>query len=152
MKKLHIFLISLFITIPCIAEDCLKETAPEYPTWDNWGKPDCWCYCRQCHGDIDCLNFLGKSVTLADLNLLKAAFNRTNAELALIPNGICADLDHDGFLGKRVTLADLNIFKTYFNLPGEDVPCCDNDQDCELEPDDKYNFWTCCNYLSLNEK
>ncbi len=33
--------------------DCLPDTLPEYPLWVALGKPLCWCYPRQCHGDAD---------------------------------------------------------------------------------------------------
>jgi hypothetical protein len=51
MKKPIFVLISLFITIPCLAQS--QETEPEYPDWIEGGKPECWCYPRQCHGDCD---------------------------------------------------------------------------------------------------
>ena len=56
---------------------CLKCTAPEYSDWVAWGKPACWCYERQCRGDIN-----GKKdgvavkyyVSGADLSLFKTAY------------------------------------------------------------------------------
>jgi len=142
MKKFHVFLILLFITIPCIADECMKDTAPEYAAWVSWNSPDCWCYRKQCHGDTNGALFLGKPVTTVDLSIFKLLFGKTDSELALIPNGICADLNHASFLNKRITTADLNIFKAYFNLPDADVPCCDIDGDCVLTIDDNYNYWT----------
>jgi hypothetical protein len=145
MRKLHVFLILLFIAIPCIADDCMKETAPEYDIWVEWGKPDCWCCSKQCRGDINCASFLGMPLSLADLNIFKAAFNQPEEILRSNPEWICADLNHDGFLGKRVTLSDLNIFKYYIFKQREPlymIPCCDLDGDCILTPEDKYNFWT----------
>lgn len=122
---------------------CLKSMAPEYTDWNNWGCPYCWCYRKQCHGDINGSSFLGKPVSLADLNTFKAAFNKNDIDLALVTNGICADLNHAAFLGKRVTLSDLNIFKAYFNTANANVPCCDDNQDCVIEPTDStYNMWT----------
>ena len=143
MRKLHLFLILLFITIPCIADDCLKQTAPEYDDWVDWGRPDCWCFKKQCRGDINGTSFLGKPVSLADLNIFKAAFNQPDEILRQNPELICADLNHESFLGKRVTLSDLNILKSYAfsGLPSL-IPCCDLDQDCVLDSEDKYNFWT----------
>jgi hypothetical protein len=142
MKKLHIFLISLFITIPCFADECLKETAPEYDDWVDWDRPDCWCYKKHCRGDINGTSFLGKPVTLADLNILKAAFNQPDEVLRQNPELICADVNHESFLGKRVTLADLAVFKVLFGVVDASIPCCDFDGDCILTPEDKYNFWT----------
>jgi hypothetical protein len=125
-----------------VVSECLKDTSAEYTAWDSWGKPDCWCYKKQCKGDINGALFLGKPVTLADLNTFKLAFNLTDVDLVNVTDGICADLNHAAFLGKRVTLADLNTFKAYFNLADASVPCCDADEDCVLDAGDKYNFWT----------
>ena len=156
MRNFHLFIILLFITIPCFAQageadlssvqptndsnefECLKETAPEYDIWDEFGRPECWCYKKQCRGDINGKPFLGKPVTGADLIIFKAAFNKTDADLALVPNGICADLNHTTFLGKRVTGADLIIFKAYFNKADSVVPVCDQ-LPIITGP---YNFWT----------
>ena len=110
----------------------------EYSDWVAWGKPDCWCYTKQCRGDINGKPFLGKPVTGADLIIFKAAFNKTDADLALVPNGICADLNHTTFLGKRVTGADLIIFKAYFNKADSVVPVCDQPPIIT----GPYNFWT----------
>ena len=129
---------------PCPApiQECMKDTAPEYGDWIAWGNPDCWCYRKQCRGDINGTSFLDKPITLVDLTTFKSAAFVPDMYLPSIPNGICADLNHDAFLGKRITLADLNIFKTYFNQPDADVPCCDADQDCVLDAYDIYNYWT----------
>lgn len=105
--------------------DCMKTTHPAYNDWDTWGKPACWCYAKQCRGDINGASFLSKPVTGADLIAFKAAFNKTTVELQAVPNGICADLNMSAFLGKRVTGADLIIFKEYFNDAEGDVPECD---------------------------
>lgn len=132
MKKPIFLLISLFIAIPCFAQaqadnaanspedDCFPQSHEDYQEWVRVGKPACWCYHRQCYGDINGSSFLGKPVTGADLLIFKAAFNQ--AELP--EGGICADLNHASFFGKRVTGADLVIFKEYFYLPEEQVPDC----------------------------
>jgi hypothetical protein len=120
--------------------ECLKASAPEYAEWDAWGKPACWCYQRQCRGDASGTK-LGFWVQLADLNILKSAWYKSDALLAGIPNGICADFNH-AKLGFRVQLADLNILKTYWYKADALTPCCDADGDCVLDAGDKYNFWT----------
>ncbi|KPL23143.1 MAG: hypothetical protein AMJ75_06680 [Phycisphaerae bacterium SM1_79] len=94
----------------------------EYEFWVQWNKPECWCYLKQCYGDIDGSSFLGKPVTGADLIIFKAAFNKYDPDLVAVPKGICADLNLASFLGRRVTGADLIIFKEYFNLPESQVP------------------------------
>ncbi len=115
-----------------VPPECLKTTAPEYGEWEAWGKPLCWCYAKQCRGDLNGSSFFGKPVTLTDLNLFKLAFNKTDVELELVTDGICADLNHAAFFGKRVTLTDLNTFKLYFNKAEAEVPECDPTN---------YNFW-----------
>jgi len=123
-----------------VPTDCVKTTASFYNDWVAFGKPNCWCYERQCNGDIDGKKFpnsaAGKPVTTADLTIFKAAFNLTTADLALVANGICADLNHAKFpntaTGKRVTTADLTTFKLYFNVAMASVPSCDISN---------YNFW-----------
>lgn len=114
-------------------KECVKNTAPFYATWVAWGKPNCWCFKKQCNGDINGTSLAGKPVTTADLNTFKLAFNVTDAVLATVANGICADLNHAALAGKRVTTADLNTFKLYFNLADASVPVCDMTN---------YNFWT----------
>jgi len=93
--------------------DCLSRTAPEYSDWSAWGKPDCWCYSRQCRGDINGLKHGPFWVQVLDLDLFKAAFNKTDIQLPT--GGICADLDHKKYGPFRVQILDLDIFKIYFN-------------------------------------
>jgi hypothetical protein len=119
---------------------CMKPSAPEYATWVSYGKPDCWCYCRQCRGDIDGKSdFIGKPVVLDDLTIFKSAYGKTLEEVLAIPGAICADLDHKSdFLGKPVVLDDLTIFKTYYGQPVTLVPYCDQPP-IYTGP---YNYWT----------
>jgi hypothetical protein len=113
--------------------EAIKSTAPEYATWVAWGKPNCWAYKKQCNGDITGTSALGKPVSTADLNILKPAFGASDSALALVTNGICADLNHAAALGKRVSTADLNVLKTYFGVAETSVPVC---------PSTNINFWT----------
>jgi len=110
----------------------------EYSDWVAWNKPDCWCYRKQCRGDINGTSFFGKPVTISDLNTFKLAFNQPDPNVMMIPDGICADLNHTPFFGKRVTISDLNIFKQYFNKLEALVPICDQPA-IYTGP---YNFWT----------
>jgi hypothetical protein len=56
--------------------ECLSTNDPSYDAWKNtWGMPDCWCYKKQCRGDINGSSFFGKLVLLADLTTFKLAFN-----------------------------------------------------------------------------
>jgi len=122
----------LDISIPTTPFQCMKATSPDYGDWVEWDCPACWCYAKQCRGDINGSSFFGKPVTLSDLNLFKLAFNKTDAELSLVTDGICADLNHASFFGKRATISDLNMFKLYFNLAEASVPECDKTN---------YNWW-----------
>jgi hypothetical protein len=116
--------------------ECLDRTAPEYSDWSAWGKPDCWCYSRQCRGDINGLKHGPFWVQVLDLNLFKAAFNKTDVQLP--PGGICADLNHVKHGPFRVQVLDLDIFKIYFNKIETLVPEC-NQLPIYTGP---YNYWT----------
>jgi len=128
--------------------DCLiggNAHANEYNDWVAWGKPDCWCYDRQCRGDADGIPKLMKWIGGADLTILRTAFLKTDAELALVPWGICADFDHKRILMKRVQAADLAILRHYFLK--NSVPLCDQaDSTNPVYPSviytGPYNFWT----------
>jgi hypothetical protein len=112
--------------------ECLKATAPEYPAWEQWGKPDCWCYARQCRGDADGIKTGPFWVAIPDLNMFRAAFNKSDLVLETVTNGICSDNDHAKTGPFRVAIPDLNTFRLYFNKPELSVPECDNTN---------YNFW-----------
>jgi parallel beta-helix repeat protein len=121
---------------------CLSIYADEYDDWVSWGKPDCWCYERQCRGDIDGLYVLVELakiwVTSADQDILVSAFGKTDAELEGIEDGICADVDHIAHFNRRVALSDLNILKDYIDETEPNVPSCD-ESPVITGP---YNFWT----------
>jgi len=103
--------------------ECINSGAAEHADWVAWGKPDCWCYARQCRGDINGKLTLGKWVQALDLTAFRAAFGLADVDLAAVPNGICADLNHKATLGKRVQALDLTIFRTYFGV--DPIPTCD---------------------------
>jgi hypothetical protein len=107
----------------------------EYTDWVAWGKPNCWCYCRQCRGDIDGIKIGPFWVQALDLAIFRAAFGKNDAALALVPNGICADLDHLKIGPFRVQALDLAILRTYFGKAA--VP------NCATPPiyTGPYNFW-----------
>jgi hypothetical protein len=118
--------------------ECLSKNAVGYTGWTAWGKPDCWCYRRQCRGDIDGIKTGPFWVAIPDLNIFRSAFNQFDTALATIPNGICADLDHIKTGPFRVAIPDLNIFRAYFNQMELFVPICDQ----PLIYTGPYNFWT----------
>ena len=116
--------------------ECVKSTASIYADWVAWGKPDCWCYERQCNGDIN-----GKKepigtaqVGATDLGIFKNAFGKNPTDLALVVNGICADLNHkkEPIGVARVGATDLGTFKLYYGKALAAIPAC---------PNADYNFW-----------
>jgi hypothetical protein len=118
----------LFIDVPKdVDEECMKATAPEYAEWEAWGKPLCWCYARQCRGDADGIKTGPFWVAIPDLNMFRAAFNKTDIVLGSIANGICSDNDHTKTGPFRVAIPDLNVFRLYFNKPELSVPECPMD-------------------------
>jgi len=115
-----------------VPQKCMKETAPEYALWQAWGEPACWCYDRQCRGNVDGKKTFLRFVSSTDLDLFKQAYNKTDAALALVPNGMCANLDHAKTFLRFVSSTDLGMFKTYYNKTDLNVPVCDMTN---------YNFW-----------
>jgi hypothetical protein len=109
--------------------ECMKTSAPEYTDWEAWGKPDCWCYARQCRGDADGCKTGPFWVAIPDLQGFRDCINRL---LPLPPECICYDFDHVQTGPFRIAIPDLNIFRLYFNKPELLVPECDNTN---------YNFW-----------
>jgi len=129
-----------------VTREAVKSTATAmYSDWAAFGRPNCWAYSRNCHGDINGAGVgtspLKKWVTSTDLTAFKAAYNLANSVLPA--GGICADLNHAGVpttyssSQKRVTSTDLTIFKNYYNK-------YENDQLFPNTICDKtnYHFWT----------
>lgn len=84
--------------------ECFPMCHPDYLEWVAVGKPDCWCYPRQCHGDAD--GEVGGSektgqyhVGPADLGVLIDSWlvkEPPHGEgIVSVPNGVCADFAHD---------------------------------------------------------
>ncbi|MGD0571784.1 MAG: hypothetical protein ABSB11_02040 [Sedimentisphaerales bacterium] len=130
-------------TGPC---DCFPSSDPAYNDWVAFGKPACWCYLRQCHGDADGLTqgntksglyYVGTN----DLNVLVGAWQVLEppkgpgiATITVngIP-GICADFAHDAQGNTktgiyRVGTNDLNKMITYWQVleppKGPGTPVC----------------------------
>jgi len=103
--------------------DLLAPSHPDYAEWVAVGKPVCWAYPRQCHGDADGLKEGDVQAGLSyvgptDLDILTAAWQVKEPPfgpgIASIENGICADFARDqegdatgGFY--RVGTTDLNL-------------------------------------------
>ncbi|MHC4499925.1 MAG: hypothetical protein ACYS21_12515, partial [Planctomycetota bacterium] len=91
---------------------------PDYTEWLAVGAPDCWCYPRQCHGDVDDVNQGDEKVGYyyvwsGDLNALVAGWKQVYGGNPAVDTWICADFDHaqqgDEKVGYfRVWSADLN--------------------------------------------
>jgi hypothetical protein len=118
--------------------DCLSITAPGYARWVGYGKPDCWCYRKQCRGDADGQVLGGVfPVSLDDVIMVRAALNLPDALIQ--PGDECADFDH-ALLGGvfPVSLNDVAIVRLYLNRLDAMVPQCDQ-APVITGP---YNFWT----------
>jgi len=126
--------------------DLLAPSHPDYVEWVAAGKPACWAYPRQCHGDADG-TIEGNTengfyyVGPADLEVLTAAWQVKEPPfgpgIASVQNGICADFARDqegnatsGFY--RVGTSDLNrlvenwLVKEAPNGPGVPADCGGN--------------------------
>jgi len=120
----------------CLGYDGSPDT--EYNDWLKWNRPKCWCYPRQCRGDINGKRTTARWVQTADLGIFRSAFYKSDAVLRTVPSGICADLNHKRTTARRVQASDLNIFRTYFFKPDASVPVCDT----YWIYTGPYNFWT----------
>jgi hypothetical protein len=93
------------LEIPC--GGCYPSDYPGYDTWVAFGKPPCWCYARNCHGDADGILhgsvWTGQyAVGTPDLGVLAAGWMVKEPPKAVepypnglsdVPNGICANFD-----------------------------------------------------------
>jgi hypothetical protein len=125
--------------------ECFPSSDPAYNDWAAFGKPDCWCYARQCHGDADgqrqgsiITGYMYVStndlVVLADAWQIKEPTKGPG--ILSVPGGICADFNHDkqgsiitGYM--RVSTDDLVILANNWQIkeptkgpgiPGDCVP------------------------------
>jgi hypothetical protein len=108
-------------------QECFRSdvNVSQYNAWVAWGKPACWCYRRQCRGDINGLKQGIYWVSAQDLAIFKLAFNKNDSSLTLVPNGICADNNRSKQGIYRVSAQDLVQFKLYLNKSEASVPICD---------------------------
>jgi hypothetical protein len=130
-------------------EECFPDCHPDYPAWVAVGKPECWCYPRQCHGDADGYQEpAGKGgvppahwVGDPDIGVLSAAWKKgindvkdqTYSGAHCTVYLACADFDHtEEPAGKggvppahRVGDPDIGILSTYWKenvVPNPDCP------------------------------
>jgi hypothetical protein len=114
-------------------DDCDVGSWPgAYDDWVDFGKPACWCYPRQCHGDTDC-KAQGKRkywVSTNDLDVMIAAWHKPFEEIeGKEVNGvplICADFNHmpQGKQKFRVSTDDLDILIAHWNKANKPDPDC----------------------------
>jgi hypothetical protein len=94
---------------PCWEQTDGCQYPSDYPGYDFWvanGKPDCWCYPRNCHGDADGLSY-GSIYTgiyyvgTPDLGIVADAWmvkeDPKGPGIITIPNGLCADFDREQY-------------------------------------------------------
>ena len=105
---------------------------PDEAEWTEAGRPTCWCYPRQCHGDADGLSsgsyYLGYAyVNTADLDIMSLGWQvkdppKGSGILNQFVNGVpvaCADFNHDKvgsyYLGyNRIGTTDLDLMSLYW--------------------------------------
>lgn len=122
------------ITLSVVSQ-CVKPSNIMYANWLNRGKPDCWCYPRQCRGDADGKKAGTLWVSNNDLIILKSSISK--AEASIPPGGICADFDHKKAGTLWVSNNDLIILKRYISKAEASIPMCSN----PAPADPNYNFW-----------
>lgn len=118
--------------------DCFVVDEPNDAQWASVGKPVCWCFDRQCHGDADGYPE-GKFNYWAagnDLTILKAAWSKPfpdiNGVTATVGDPpyevpvICADFDRlpEGKFNYRVGGNDLLILKDNWSIANKPDPNC----------------------------
>ena len=102
--------------------------------WIERGRPACWCYPRQCYGDVDNVEEIVEPfdqywVWNLDVGVLVAGYGQKyNGDPATQP-WICADFDHleefvEPFDYFRVFNDDVTIFVTWYGQYGMPTDCC----------------------------
>jgi hypothetical protein len=109
-----------------VTNECYAGQA-DYAQWVLVGKPTCWCYPRQCHGDANGCQQTEKGlqpfwVGSHDLTILSTGWKKPNTDPAF-SSFVCADFDHISHSEKgiawsfRVGGPDLTILSTYWKAP-----------------------------------
>jgi len=97
----------------------------EYAAWIKFGRPRCWCFERQCRGELNNIKQGSYWVYTQDLTLLKSGYMKPDSTLAGITNGICGDINHSKQGSYRVYTQDLTTLKVYYMKPVASVPTCE---------------------------
>jgi hypothetical protein len=111
--------------------DCFPASDPNYSEWVTVGKPDSWCYPRQCNGDADnAMGKIGKQwywVANEDLALLVTGYASAYGGDPDVDTWIAADFDHTpDKIGKqwyRVGNEDLAILVANYAQGTVDANC-----------------------------
>ena len=110
--------------------DCFPTAHPDYDEWVAVGKPNSWCYKRQCHGDADnAEELIGKYYYWVGFNDL-TIFLDNWTDKAGATAALQADFSHsEELIGKyyyRVGFDDLSIFlANWTDKLGSDPNCLD---------------------------
>ena len=126
--------------------ECLPTTHPDYATWVAMGKPECWCFVSQCHGDADdAQEEIAKGVyarvAFNDIDMLLDGYSLPDSD----PNfaiWIAADFDHaQEEIAKgvyaRVAFNDIDILLKYYSEPDVNVPAdCQSCNPVDDDPND----------------
>ena len=125
--------------------ECFPSSDPNYGEWadPNIGKPECWCYKYQCHGDADGLlnggSYFGYyQVYTEDYQVLAAGWKKQLTD-PNISEWICADFDHKlnggSYFGYyRVYTEDYQILAANWKDSGGMIPpddCPGNVDPCD---------------------
>jgi hypothetical protein len=104
----------------------LGMTTAQKLEWTKAGRPCCWCWPRQCHGDADGAPYTKSNywTSTPDLTILKAAWQIPNGPV-VVP-GACADFDRAVYTKSnyRVSTPDLTILKRYWQISNKPDPNC----------------------------
>jgi hypothetical protein len=113
------------VVVLSISSYPIKATAVTnsfYANWVTMGKPACWAYPRQCHGDVDGKKLGNFWVSSNDLTILKGTINKLQS--AIPAGGICASFTHKKLGNFWISSNDLTVLKAYVNKLESAIPVC----------------------------
>lgn len=132
------------VTVEFGGSPCMAETNADFTRWDDLGRPACWCYEKQCHGDADGIGAFGGLVPVYELDL--AIFVAAYGQTTLPEGGICADFDHIAAFGGLVAVYTEDLALLVANYGQTAVAPCSGPgapapHDTDPLPNTEYNFW-----------
>jgi hypothetical protein len=123
-----------------VNSECFDSEHPDYAEWVAAGRPECWCYLYQCHGDADGAQEgdVKKGyfyVSYADIGILSANWKGTSGDTTAsgdYPADVCADFDRseEGDIKKgyfRVSYADIGILSANWKGTSGDTTASGDD-------------------------